>query len=91
LNAERFQATITAAEGGLRPDRLKDDDSMRGLLMAADGYGQGLIEGEAEGRHVVITTTDAPVRQDVLPTEDPQDTLHQLLAGFNRIWERMRR
>jgi len=91
LNAKRLQHTVTAAEGGLRSDRLKDDDAMRGLLMAADGFGQGQIEGEAEGRRVVITTTDAPVRQEVLPSEDPQDTLNQLMASFNRTWDRMRR
>ena len=91
LNAERLQQTVTAAEGGLRPELLKSDDSMRGLFMAADGYGHGAIEGEAEGRRVVITTTDAPVRQDVEPTEDPTNTVGQLLSGFARIWKRMKR
>lgn len=89
LNAARMQQSIHGAEGGLRPEELDDDDSLRGVLMAADGYGEASIDGEIEERRLVVTTGDAPVREDIEPTDEPENLARQLFLAFERLWKRM--
>ena len=89
INASRMQQTIFGAEGGLRPDKLKNDDALRGVLMAADGYGEASVDGEIDNRRLVVTTGDAPVRADVEPSDEPENLGRQLLSAFERLWKRM--
>jgi len=42
------------------------------ILMAADGYGEGSVTGESEGKAVVIRTRDSQVSISVAPDVDPQ-------------------
>lgn len=91
LKAKRLIETLIAREEGFDVVVFMDDDSYRGLLMAADGYGRGLIQGEIEGREVAISTEDSPIRKEVIPSEVPYEVLLQLLPIFRQIWERMAR
>jgi hypothetical protein len=89
LKAEKLKQTIEASDGGLNKKALLDDDIYRSLIMAADGYGNGSIHGVAEGRTMVITTEDSPVRKEIVESLSPLEMLESLLPTFKRIWERM--
>ena len=90
LEADQLKQTIEARDAGLNREALRDDEGYRGILMAADGYGKGVIEGTRDGRSVRITTADSPVRSKVAASEDPYSVLDQLRATFERIWARVR-
>lgn len=89
LGAIRMWQTLIARQGGFDRTTFFDDDVYRGLMMAADGYGSGLIQGTVDGSQVTISTEDSPVKQEVRPSEHPDDLLGQLMRTFRRIWERM--
>lgn len=91
MNATEMRHSVAGGEGGLNREVLREDDSYRGLIMAADGYGEGNIQGTIDDQKVVISTEDSPVRKEVVATEDPQGILEQLFSTFRRIWERERR
>lgn len=88
LNAAKIKETIIAKEGGINRETLKDDDALKALTMASDGYGFGTVEGEIEGRRTAVTTEDSPVQQDVIATDDPENLLDQLRSTFWRIVRR---
>lgn len=90
LNAEKLKQTIEADERGLNKNALLDDDVYRSLIMATDGYGNGSIQGVAEGRTMVITTGDSPVRKEIVESPDPLEMLESLLPAFKQIWNRIR-
>jgi hypothetical protein len=89
LEARRLRETVEAREDGFNKDILMNDDAFGGLIMAADGYGKGRVEGVLDGRKVTISTEDSPVKKEVIPSDDPVDLLSQLMPTFRRIWERM--
>ena len=89
LEIEKLKQIVEAKEGGLNKDALFEDDIYRSLIMATDGYGSGSISGVAEGRKIVITTEDSPVRKDVVDSANPDEILENLLPTFNRIWKRI--
>lgn len=91
LRADKFKQTVESDnEGGLSKDGLLEDDTYRSLIMATDGYGNGAIYGVAEGRKVVITTGDSPVRKEILEGSNPLEMLESLLPAFKQIWNRIR-
>lgn len=89
LRVEKLKQVVEASEGGLNKNTLLDDDIYRSLIMAADGYGSGSIHGVAEGRTMVITTEDSPVRKEIVESPSPIEMLESLLSTFRQIWERM--
>ena len=91
LRAQRLRQIIEAGEGGLNRDELMDDDAYRGLMMAADGYGRGSIDGSINGEMMTISTDDSPVKKSVLSSDNKEEVLHQLISTFKRIWERITR
>ncbi len=88
LNVAKLKQTMISEEGGINQEKLQDDEAMKGLIMASDGYGYGAVEGEIDGRKVTITTEDSPVQVEVLSTEDPETLLDQLRSIFRRIMRR---
>lgn len=90
LEAQRLRQVIEGGENGLNKRHIENDDAFRGLLMAADGYGKGRIEGSIQGNKVVITTEDSPIRKEVVASETPSEILVQLFPAFQRIWERVK-
>lgn len=91
LKAEKLKQIIeTDNEGGLNKDALLEDDTYRSLVMATDGYGNGAIYGVTEGRKVVITTGDSPVRKEIVESPSPSEMLESLLPAFRQIWNRIK-
>ena len=91
LKAQRMKQSIEGGEGGLNKDTLEEDDIYAGLVMAADGYGKGRVQGVLDGAKVTISTGQSPVKKEILFSENPEEVLYQLLPVFKRIWERMKR
>ncbi|KAA3646763.1 MAG: DUF4747 family protein [Chloroflexi bacterium] len=89
LEASRIQQVIEGGENGLNLDSVLGDEAYKGVIMAADGYGQASISGELEGRHTTINTSDSPYTAPVIFHEEPISDLEQLMPYFQRIWERM--
>lgn len=89
LKIEKLKQIIDAREDGLNKDALFEDDIYRSLIMATDGYGSGSIHGVVEGRTMVITTEDSPVRKKIVESPSPNEMLESLLPAFRQIWERM--
>ncbi len=91
LKAEKLKQIIESSnEGGLNKDALLEDDTYRSLVMAADGYGNGAIYGITEGRKVVITTGDSPVRKEIIESLSLLEMLENLLPTSKQIWNRMK-
>lgn len=91
IKARRMRLTLYAKERGFDLAAFFGDDAYRGLMMAADGYGTGSIQGVVDGTKVTVSTEDSPVKEEVRPSEHPSNLLHHLMQAFRRIWERMRR
>ncbi len=90
LRAEKLRQVVEAGEGGLNKKALLEDDIYKSLIMAGDGYGSGSIHGFAEGRKMVITTGDSPVRKEIVESQSTSEMLENLLPAFKLIWERMK-
>jgi hypothetical protein len=90
LRAEKLKQTVEASENGLNRDALLEDDIYRSLIMATDGYGNGSLYGVSEGRTMVITTGDSPVRKDIVESPSALEMLESLLPAFKQIWNRIR-
>jgi hypothetical protein len=88
LEAEYYRASLTGKASGLNQDVLLQDDAYKSLLMAADGFGKGVLEGKIDDRNVTITTDESPVRKEVVFSENVRDVLHQLITSFKEIWKR---
>ena len=91
LKAQRMKQSIEGGEHGLNKDALEEDDIYAGLVMAADGYGRGRVQGILDGAKVTISTGQSPIKKEVLFTGSHKEVLRQLLPVFERIWERMNR
>jgi len=91
LRAQKMKQSVEGGESGLNKDALEGDDIYAGLVMAADGYGKGRVQGVLDGAKVTISTGQSPVKKEVLFSESPEEVLYQLLPVFKRIWERMKR
>lgn len=91
LQAEKLKQIIESSnEGSLNKDELLVDDIYRSLVMATDGYGNGAIHGVTEGRKVVITTGDSPVRKEIVESPEPSEMLDSLMSTFIQIWNRIK-
>jgi hypothetical protein len=91
LEAENYRASLIGKEGGLNQDALLQDDAYKSLLMAADGFGRGTLEGKIDNRNVTITTDESPIRKDAIFSESLDEMLHQLIITFKEIWKRTQR
>lgn len=89
LNAKKMQQTIYAEPEGFNKGALEEDESYRGVVMAADGYGHASVHGVKDGRKVVVYTNSAPVLREVTHFEEPNLILEQLLTTFREIWTRI--
>jgi len=90
LKAQKLKQVVDAGEAGLNRDALLDDDIYRSLVMATDGYGNGSLHGVSEGRKVVITTGDSPVRKEIVESPSASEMLESLMPAFKQIWNRIR-
>jgi hypothetical protein len=90
LQAEKLKQVVEANNRGLNREALLEDDIYRSLIMATDGYGNGAVYGVSEGRTMVITTGDSPVRKEILESPTPSEMLESLLPAFKQIWNRIR-
>lgn len=91
LRAESMRQIVEAKEGGLNKDALSEDEVYKGIVMAADGYGRGRVQGILDGASVTISTGQSPVKKDILDTDNPKEDLSQLMEAFRKIWDRMKR
>jgi hypothetical protein len=91
LEAQKLRQSIEGGRDGLNKHALLQDDIYESLVMAADGYGKGNIQGILEGAKVTISTGQSPVTKEVFVSENPKDVLSQLLSAFERIWERKKK
>lgn len=90
LKADKLKQIVESdKEDGLDKSALLEDETYRSLVMATDGYGNGSIHGVTEGRKVVITTGDSPVRKEIVENE-LEEMLEDLLPTFKRIWNRIK-
>ena len=91
LKAEKLKQTIeNNTKEGLDKGALLEDETYRSLVMATDGYGSGSIHGFVEGRKVVITTGDSPIRKEIVESASLAEMLEDLLPTFKQIWNRMK-
>lgn len=91
LNAENFKQELIGGNGGLKINELEKDDIYPAIVMATDGYGKGIIEGEKDGRKITISTDESPVKKEVVVSDDPATTLDSLINIFKQIWQRTSR
>ncbi len=65
----------------------EEDEAYGNILMAGDGYGKAVIEGEIDGKPFTVSTEKLPVRA-FAPKEDSKKIIKKLAKDFNKIFER---
>lgn len=88
LEAQSFRQEIIGGTNGLNKNNVLSDDIYNSLVMAVDGYGEGVVVGKVDGEKKTIHTYDSPVNCDVDSAQDDSLVLLILNKAFKRIWNR---
>lgn len=88
LEADSYKQEISGGANGLNKQKIVEDDSYKGLIMASDGYGKGFVEGIVNGEKMVVNTYDSPEICEVNDVDSLEGFLRQLFKRFEKIWNR---